>query len=221
MGRNQYLSRQWKKAAKVCNLPAAKLKQVVETLYDMNLIDLLDSTEVNINGPFLASKVSQEKLMRLACYDPLTNLANEFMFRDRVNYLIQTNKRNGRSFALMFIDLNKFKEVNDTYGHAAGDYVLQEVATILAGSVRSSDLVSRLHGDEFVILFDGVHGHTDEVVAVCHKIRERITTIRYQDRDLDLSASYGFSFYPQDGKNADDLLCAADTAMYKDKFIQK
>jgi diguanylate cyclase (GGDEF)-like protein len=165
----------------------------------------------------LTVRMSKERLMRMACFCPLCNIPNEFLFKDRVNYLISISQRVERKFAIMFIDLNKFKAINDTYGHAAGDYVLVSVANILKYSIRKNDIVARLHGDEFVILFDDVEEHTEEVTAICHKIAGLMDRITYQEVPLHLTASIGFSFFPQDGKTVEELLNHSDKAMYNHK----
>lgn len=151
--------------------------------------------------------------------DALTQLPNRLVLLDRLGHAIVNAKRGGDQLALMFIDLNKFKHINDTLGHATGDEVLRTAAHCMTKSVRESDTVSRQGGDEFVILLEKV-SKISEVTSIVKKIlfslgepnRVGLHTIR-------LTASVGISLYPDDGNDAEMLLSLADSAMYRAKRI--
>ena len=159
----------------------------------------------------------RNKMHHLAYYDPLTDLPNRQLFMDRMAQAIVQAQRSGRGFSLLFIDLDGFKDVNDTLGHYTGDQLLTTVAERLRGAVRQSDTVARLGGDEFtVILHDGagepeVQAATDKIFHVLGK------PFVLDGRELFVGASIGASRYPEDGETVDALLMAADSAMYRAK----
>lgn len=217
MTHKNYTDRVWHKAARLTGMQIKDLKKIVHILHDLDLIESPSHLKVKVDMPTLSVKISKDRLMRMACYDPLTKIPNEFLFKDRVSYLISMSQRVERKFAIMFIDLDRFKSVNDTYGHAAGDYVLVTVAAILKYAVRKNDIVARLHGDEFVILFDDVEDKNDEVHAVCEKIKSLVEKITYEEKEINIGASMGFAFYPKDGKTVEELLNHSDGEMYSKK----
>jgi diguanylate cyclase (GGDEF)-like protein len=150
----------------------------------------------------------------LALHDPLTGLPNRHLFEDRVRQALATWRRSGVGFALLFIDLDKFKEINDNHGHAAGDQLLRALSRRLQDAVRESDTVARYGGDEFVVLVSGV-GNDDDVVAVSGKILSSVALpYELDDVTLTLTASLGISRCPQEGNDFDALLKQADAAMY-------
>lgn len=155
--------------------------------------------------------------MQLALYDPLTGLPNRKLLDERLQQALATAKRHGGNVALLFIDLDKFKPVNDNYGHGYGDLLLKEVAQRLRTCVRESDTASRLGGDEFVALLPEVEGlHDVEVVA--DKILHRLTMpYPIAGHTFDISASIGAAVYPEDGTDAKTLIRSADLAMYEAK----
>jgi diguanylate cyclase (GGDEF)-like protein/PAS domain S-box-containing protein len=157
-------------------------------------------------------KNSEMSFQWLATHDPLTSLANRFLLMDRIEQAANHAKRNRCIFSLLFIDLDGFKKVNDLQGHAKGDHYLKKLAKLLTRSVRSSDTVARIGGDEFVILLDGIT-HPQEAETVASKLTEIIR------KDIDteehsVTASIGVSTFPEDGANPESLLKAADQAMY-------
>lgn len=164
---------------------------------------------------------SSERLRRLAFHDPLTDLPNRALLMERLRQLIGQTERENRCIAVIFIDLDRFKAVNDTMGHAIGDRLLKMVAEDLSTLVRHSDTVARLGGDEFVVLLDNPAGHEEvETIAqriVAHISRERIV----QDRALTVGASLGIAMFPQDGNSSDQLLALADRALYSVKNAEK
>jgi len=163
------------------------------------------------------AKRSEEELYRLAHHDALTGLANRSLLRARMEQSLQRAKRDETLLALLFIDLDLFKNVNDSLGHSIGDELLQNVAHAIEGEVRKADTVARLGGDEFVILMDAIEGP-----ATAAHLAERLCGLISQpfevgDRELRLTASIGVSLFPEDGDSMDSLLSNADLAMYRAK----
>ena len=156
-------------------------------------------------------------IMLLAELDVLTRLPNRLVLLDRVSHAIVNAKRCGDQLAILFIDLNKFKHINDTLGHAAGDQVLKTAASCMTSSVRESDTVSRHGGDEFVVLLEKVSKLSD-VISIVEKIFAALgAPHRIGSDTIRLTASVGISLYPDDGNDAELLLTRADGAMYKAK----
>ena len=162
-------------------------------------------------------KRSELSLTQLAHYDPLTGLANRAHFRDRLTHTHVRAKRTGEPFAVMFVDLDEFKPVNDQHGHAAGDALLVEVSRRLERTVREYDTVARLGGDEFAVILDNL-ADADEVTAIAQRILGALSQPhRIRDFNARVTASIGIAFYPDGGHTAADLLKAADRAMYAAK----
>lgn len=160
---------------------------------------------------------AQEHLLHLAQHDVLTDLPNRSLFMDRTSHAIARARRTGSHVGLLFLDLDGFKEVNDSLGHDAGDDLLRLVADRLRAAVREGDTVSRLGGDEFTILLEGIE-RPDDAAAVAQKIIAALA----QPYSIDgavrhVSASVGISFYPADGEQAEALLHRADQAMFEAK----
>jgi diguanylate cyclase (GGDEF)-like protein len=134
---------------------------------------------------------------------------------DRFQRAMQHSKRSQKQFAVLMVDLNKFKAINDTYGHAAGDTVLITVAQRLSAAVRSSDTVARLGGDEFVLIIESIV-EREQVIALGHKLIELLSEKVTLDSGevVSLGGSIGFAWYPKDGENLKDILAVADQAMY-------
>ncbi len=162
-------------------------------------------------------KQAEKTLKQLAHNDPLTNLPNRNLFGDRMQYAIANARRNQEKFYLMFIDLDHFKIINDTHGHAAGDYILKQVAQRLMACTRENDTVARMGGDEFAIILTNITSphHTK---SIAEKILKALSTPYIIDnKKLHISASIGITEYPDDGKNMNDLLKKSDRAMYNAK----
>ncbi len=159
-------------------------------------------------------KASEDKLLRNAYYDSLTDLPNRMLFRDRLEQEVRYAGRNGRTLALLFIDLDGFKEVNDRYGHAAGDKVLQESARRIASCVRASDTVARLGGDEFTVIITDVRRIPHIEVLAQQILRSLVRPIMLQDKTASVSGSIGITLYPQDAMLPEDLVRNADQAMF-------
>jgi diguanylate cyclase (GGDEF)-like protein len=166
-----------------------------------------------------ADKTAQALLnaARLANLDPLTQLPNRVLLMDRFEQAIANARRSKKQIALLFVDLNNFKQINDTLGHAVGDEVLQLTARCLVGSVRASDTVSRHGGDEFLILLDDVSQAAD-AAAVAEKVIAALgMPALICEHVMRLTASIGVSIYPADGETAPALIALADAAMYRAK----
>lgn len=162
-------------------------------------------------------RAREARLFHLANYDSLTGLANRHLFYDRLQHAISVQARSGRRLAVLFLDLNRFKPVNDTYGHAAGDEVLKELARRLTGTLRAHDTVARLGGDEFVVLLESV-GVKEEVDPLVARIKAAVEQpIALDGRSVVVGVSVGVAYYPEDGLLIDELLAAADRKMYGSK----
>lgn len=160
---------------------------------------------------------SRAVLREEATHDPLTGLANRRLFYDRLQQAIRHANRYGGKVGILYVDLDRFKAINDQHGHHVGDAVLTEVAKRLSSSIRDSDSVARLGGDEFVVLLDGVQGR-EEFIATAHKIGEALNTdSHFFGLDVEIAASIGQALYPDDGADEDALMRAADAAMYRVK----
>ncbi|TAN68913.1 MAG: diguanylate cyclase [Methylobacter sp.] len=162
-------------------------------------------------------KAEEEHLRHIAHHDPLTGLANRVLFDDRLERAIKMAARNHSQFAVLFLDLDKFKPVNDLFGHKIGDKLLQKVAGRLTRSVRETDTVTRLGGDEFVILLENVNDQ-GMVEKLLKQIIDAISKAYHiDDYDIEIGVSAGISIYPNHGTDAKTLLHHADIAMYETK----
>ena len=161
---------------------------------------------------------AEEELRFLAHHDPLTGLANRALFNDRLDTALRTANRHDSSLALLFLDINDFKGINDVHGHAAGDQVLRMIARRLQGCVRETDTVARMGGDEFTVLLTDIQSQGD----VYEKVAQ-ILAVLAEPPDADSSVltmpscSIGIACYPADGEDADTLLSHADDDMYRIK----
>ena len=170
-------------------------------------------------------KAAEDEVKRLAFYDPLTQLPNRRLLSDRLQRAVSQAHRNQGQLAVMYVDLDKFKPVNDRYGHAVGDALLRLVAQRLTGCVRESDTVARVGGDEFVVLLLGVT-HVTDATRVAEKIHAELRRpFVMQVGEVSISSSTGIALYPQHGKTEAELSHSADVAMYaakgagRDRFL--
>jgi len=169
---------------------------------------------VGITREINEMRETEVALQHLATHDTLTDLPNRFLMVDRLGQLLARAKRSGMAFAVLYLDIDRFKDVNDSHGHEFGDLLLRAVAQRLTKSVRQSDTVARIGGDEFVVVLETVH-ETREADAVGRNIQRALAKSFTLDRKrLKITASIGISFYPENGKDPDTLLRAADYAMY-------
>ena len=163
-------------------------------------------------------KADEETIKQLAFYDPLTNLPNRRLLNERIKHGIEINHRKGDQMAVLMMDLDKFKEVNDTLGHAAGDELLKQVAERIKIRLREIDTVARLGGDEFVILIEEVKHYEDVAQvaeAIIHTLSQPFTL--YDSHQVTISASIGIAIHPDHGKSIGELMDNADTALYQAK----
>ena len=156
-------------------------------------------------------------IQKMATHDTLTSLPNRALFNETLVHAIGQAARHGRSLALFFLDMDRFKNINDTLGHGVGDRVLQEAARRLTGAVRSSDLVARLGGDEFVLLVEDFQEASDLADIAAKVLAGFEPTFMVDGQELALSASIGICTFPVDGADAQTLLSNADIAMYRAK----
>ncbi len=164
-----------------------------------------------------ARKKSEAQLHYLAKHDALTGLANRTLLQERLEHSLQLALRHGTSVAVMFIDLDRFKIVNDTLGHHAGDKLLQEAAERLKHCLRDSDTIARQGGDEFVVLVEQLAENQDLSGLACKVLHQLSQPFILMGQEFHVSASIGISLYPQDGSDANALLKYADVAMYRAK----
>jgi len=160
----------------------------------------------------------QEKIEYLAYHDPLTGLINRSYFKERLEYLLKISKRNKNKFAVIFIDLDNFKFINDTFGHEAGDRLLIEISKRLLSIVRESDFIARIGGDEFVVVLNNIK-NTDDIKTVMEKLQNTFkhpVEINSKNK-VEVTYSAGIAIYPDDAINVKELLQFADIAMYESK----
>ena len=191
--------------------------------FDTALVDLLLEMAANISFALDAMdretqrRQAEERLAFLAQYDVLTGLPNRSLFRDRLLHALARAKRSGALVGLMFFDLDRFKQINDTLGHATGDTVLQAVAARLREHLREVDTISRLGGDEFTLIVEGATD-ADHFIPVAEKIRSALASpITVDGHEIFVSTSIGVTVYPRDAEEVDELLKNADIAMYRAK----
>lgn len=163
------------------------------------------------------AEVMTEELRHMAQHDPLTNLPNRALFNDRLGHELARAKRQNGRFAMVFLDLDYFKPINDNYGHDVGDQVLRQLARRLQQCVRAADTVGRIGGDEFVVLMAEL-SESESIRALAEKLRESLRQPLVVDgHELAISCSIGVAVYPEDGTDALALIKRADDAMYRAK----
>jgi diguanylate cyclase (GGDEF)-like protein/PAS domain S-box-containing protein len=175
--------------------------------------DRIHSTVVDISD----RKRAEEKIEFHAYHDVLTHLPNRKLFTDRLTHSLSRARRSSKSLAVMFVDLDHFKTINDTLGHEAGDELLLEMAHRLRANVRDDDTVARLGGDEFTIILAELR-HPEDAVSVAEKlIKAVVQPLSIAGTSIEVSASIGIALFPDDGADAESLLRNADSAMYRAK----
>ena len=162
-------------------------------------------------------KQSQSQLEYLAHHDPLTGLPNRLLFTARLEYALQRAERNDAQGAVLFLDLDRFKHVNDSLGHNTGDELLRQVSGRLGLAVRREDTVARLGGDEFTVLVENLRDGDGAAILADKLIHALVDPFEVEDRKLFIGVSIGISVYPKDGRTVDQLLRNADAAMYRAK----
>jgi diguanylate cyclase (GGDEF)-like protein/PAS domain S-box-containing protein len=167
-----------------------------------------------LQAEIVERRQAEARVHHMAYHDALTGLPNRALLSDRLDRALLTARRDGMKLALLFIDLDRFKTINDSLGHLTGDYLLKQVAQRLCRVVRASDTVARLGGDEFVVLVPGVHA-VEECGLVGDKIIEALAApVDFEGRSLHISPSIGICIYPDDGEDVASLMRKADAAMY-------
>ncbi|TAK64322.1 diguanylate cyclase, partial [Methylobacter sp.] len=174
------------------------------------------SAKVMMANDITERRRSEERIHYLANFDPLTGLPNRTQLNDHLKYALSLAKRSNGHLAVMFLDLDHFKDINDSLGHSIGDALLIELAKRLCLVLRTEDTVTRLGGDEFILLLPGV-----DAIGAAHVAQKLLDAIaesyRIEHYDLTLTASIGIALYPEDGENLEALSKSADTAMYRAK----
>ncbi|ABK47269.1 diguanylate cyclase/phosphodiesterase [Shewanella sp. ANA-3] len=209
--------------------PIARISEAIDKISpdspDENLLpmsnahkdDELGLVTSKFNQILIQFSQTQSKLRKMATRDPLTGLPNRTLLLETIAVTIQRSRVHKSSFALMFIDLDRFKNINDSLGHALGDQFLARIARILERVVGDKGSVSRLGGDEFVILADSVHS-PDQAADFVDKLLVQLNVpIQLNEHAIHPAASIGISIYPEDGNSAEDLIRHADIAMYSAK----
>jgi diguanylate cyclase (GGDEF)-like protein/PAS domain S-box-containing protein len=194
-----------------------------ETYQEWLTITVVKNAEgniVNYVGVFAditESKRSQNRLHELVNHDPLTGLPNRRLLNELLEHAIRRAEREKHQIALLFIDLDRFKAVNDSLGHQVGDKLLYEVSRRISQSMRESDIVARLGGDEFLVMMDMIN-HQDDAEKIAQKIIQALQAeFNIDGEEIFITASIGISIFPEDGKNVDSTIKAADMAMYQVK----
>ena len=164
-------------------------------------------------------KQQEDKILHQAHFDALTNLPNRFLALDRLSQLLNEAQRNKEMVAVLFLDLDDFKKINDSLGHETGDKLLFEAAARLHHVVRSGDTVGRLGGDEFIVMIGGITDPSDAHLTADHLVNRFRDAFRIDGRDLILTVSIGIALFPQDGDSVSELLRNADSAMYHSKEL--
>jgi diguanylate cyclase (GGDEF)-like protein/PAS domain S-box-containing protein len=167
----------------------------------------------------IALRQRQEHLQHIATHDPLTGVTNRAPFYQRAQQAIAASRRSGHLIALLYIDLDRFKEINDSLGHSVGDEVLRQVAARLSGCLREVDTIARHGGDEFIVLLDGIE-RAEQVTQVTVRMQEVLREpMAIEGRDVNVTASIGVAFFPRDGAEVSTLIRMADVAMYRSKEL--
>jgi diguanylate cyclase (GGDEF)-like protein/PAS domain S-box-containing protein len=172
---------------------------------------------LGISRDITERKHHEEAIRQLAFYDSLTGLPNRRLLYDRFSQAREQAQRNHKGLGLLLLDLDRFKEVNDTFGHPLGDRLLKTIALRLMGLLRGIDTIARLGGDEFLILVPELGGPEDAATVAQKTLRAFESPFPVEEQRISITASLGGAMYPQDGQEIDELMKKADTAMYRVK----
>jgi len=198
-----------------------KSGEISPKLLTMNVVKDSANVITHYVGSFIDiadQKLAEDKIKHLAFYDSLTQLPNRCLLRERLKYSIEIARRENKPLALLMLDLDRFKAVNDSLGHMAGDELLQQVAARMTARLRNVDMVARLGGDEFIVLLDDI-AHPDDAARVAEEIISDLSKSfnLTQSDDVRIGVSIGISLYPQHGGTPETLLDHADAALYQAK----
>lgn len=182
---------------------------------------LLGENELYYYAIFSNTFNSNDELYHLAYHDPLTNLANRTKLKSQMEYIINNAQRNSLKFAVIFLDLDNFKLLNDTFGHLKGDEFLIEISSKFKNIIRTNDIVARVGGDEFIMVLNDINDYLF-IKRVCQKIIKIVHNSYTEDmKSIDIGISIGISIYPENGQDVDKLISNADIAMYQAKINGK
>jgi len=193
------------------------------------LIAVIIVTLTKENRNIAERERAEEKIHYLAHYDMLTGLPNRFLYKEHVGQALSSSERNGEMLAILFVDLDDFKQVNDTFGHGVGDLLLKEVAARFGGTLRKSDVlarqgnkaestsIARFGGDEFIVLLSDIEGEGDAAKAAHRLLNALSEPFTHGGYQISVGASVGISLYPRDGEDFETLTRKADAAMYRAK----
>ena len=185
------------------------------------IIKEFESIRYSLEMTFKRLKTEQENLYNLSTRDPLTQLYNRNDLRSQIERIIASAKRSNKKFAIVFLDLDNFKNINDSAGHHFGDIVLKKIATSLRSAIRENDVPARIGGDEFLIVLPDIEDE-QSVVEVLGRIQHHISTpLQIKNERYKITVSMGAAIYPKDGKDFNTLLKSADIAMYNAKALGK
>jgi diguanylate cyclase (GGDEF)-like protein len=193
-------------AAAVLQNPGARLLEVA--------LFLVTGVLTGIAASFRKQLRAQRRVSHQAQYDALTGLLNRKSFEETLGVMLESAKARDAILAVLFVDLDKFKQVNDVYGHDMGDELLKAVARQLRTTVRDGDAVARLGGDEFMVVLNGLRESEAATIVAGKIVRALSTPFRLRGKELHISASVGVSLYPDDGRDVETLVKSADTTMY-------
>jgi diguanylate cyclase (GGDEF)-like protein len=175
---------------------------------------------VDLGGIAIERSQNEERIQHMAYHDPLTGLPNRTLFWAQFSRALNDAERESRKITVAYVDLDNFKGINDSFGHAMGDEVLKQLAGRVTQLVRAADLVVRLGGDEFAIVFSNAYQNEASVLRRLREIRSILSQpVTVEATEIPITCSMGVAFYPQDGDTPEGLLATADRAMYAAKAM--
>ncbi|MCW5601406.1 diguanylate cyclase [Nitrosomonas sp.] len=178
--------------------------------------DLID-TVASVLGRWIEREQAKQSIIQMATHDVLTGLPNRYLLQDRLRQVLAHNRRTQEQAAVLFVDLDHFKNINDSLGHAVGDLLLQEVAERLNGAIRTEDTVARHGGDEFIILLQNITSSQEAKLVAQKILNELIRSFYIHGKELHIGGSIGIALFPSDGNDVKTLLRSSDIAMYHAK----
>ena len=203
--------------AELADLRQALVKSQADIHAARNVIRKLENINTQLTRELTRLERNEATALALACYDELTGLPNRRLLRDRLSQAIAQGIRQDKQVALLLVDLDAFKSVNDRLGHTAGDKLLQALAGRLTDTVRAGDTACRYGGDEFVVMLPAID-HPSLAAGVAEKLRRRLSEPYFIDEfEIRITASIGSAFYPIDGRTYEELINRADDALYRAK----